>query len=262
MSRRRQPKWPARLAVQLAVWGLAATMLVPFAWMLSTALKTDAEAVQPVAWTTLLPTAPQWGNFSRAVREANLDRFFANSLIVAVVTTVLAVAHNLLAGYAFAKLRFRGRRILFGMALATMMLPVQVFFVFAYLVTDALHLVDTLRGLIVPFLASGFGVFYMRQAMNAVSDSVLEAGRLDGMGEADLLWHVVVPRVWPALSALAVFTFMNAWNALFWPLVVSDSEASKTVPLALADLSAGLYVQSYPVQMAAATILVVPVVLV
>lgn len=257
-----QPPLALRVLVHAVVWLVALTMLAPFIWMVLTSLKTEPESLQPTTWRALLPRSPQWGNYVRAVREAELGRFYANSLVVAAATTLLAVAHNLLAGYAFCKLRFAGRRILFGLTLATMMLPIQVFFIFAYLIAAQLGYVDNLQALIVPFLASGFGVFYMRQAVSAVPDSLLEAGRLDGMRELDLLWSIVRPIVWPAVTALAIFSFMNSWNAFFWPLIAVDSVQHKTLPLAIADLSAGMYVQSWPVQMAAATVLVLPLVLV
>ena len=121
---------------------------------------------------------------------------------------------------------------------------------------------DNIQALVVPFLASGFGVFYMRQAMEAVPDSLIEAARIDGMREFDTFWYVARPIVWPALVSLGVFTFVFSWNNFFWPLIVVDSERSKTLPLAIADLSAGQYVDSWPVQMAAGTILIVPLIVV
>jgi len=235
-------------------------MLVPFAWMVITSLKTPAEANARVSLGTLLPDRPVFENYAAAVTDANLDRFYLNSLVVAVVTTVLAVAHNALAGYAFAKLRFRGKRVGFALTLATMMLPAQCFFIFAVIFASRLDLYDNLQAMIVPFLASGFGVFYMRQAITSVPDSIIEAGRIDGMRELDLFWAVVRPLTWPAISALAIFTFVNSWNNFFWPLVVIDSERFKTLPLAVAELQSGLYVQSYPVVMAATTLLVLPLI--
>src|SRR6185436_878703 len=191
-----------------------------------------------------------------AVESARLDRFYVNSLIAALITTLLAGAHNALAGFAFAKLRFAGKRIMYGLVLATMMLPVQVSFIFAYLIAGRLGMVNNVQSLVVPFLASGFGIFYMRQAVESVPDALLEAGRLDGMSDADLLWLLVRPTVWPAISALAVLTFVGSWNSFFWPLIVIDSLDHKTLPLAVADLSGGQYIQSWPIRMAAATLLV------
>lgn len=264
MSALRRPSAAARAAVHAVVYVLAATMLLPFVWMVATSLKTDAEALG--SSVSLLPRGPvsqwRWESYPEAVRSARLDRFYLNSIVVAGVTTVLAVANNALAGFAFAKLRFRGKRTLFGMALATMMLPIQVFFIFAYIVAGWLGFVDNVQALVVPFLASGFGIYYMRQATSTVPDSLLEAGRMDGMTDMELFWHIVRPTVWPAIGALGIFTFVASWNSFFWPLIVCDSDASKTLPIAIAELASGRYVQSWPVRMAAATILTVPLIVV
>jgi len=248
-----------RVAVHALVYAGAALILVPFAWMILTSLKTDTEALDP---SRILPRVPQWRNFAKAVESARLDRFYVNSLIAAVLTTVLAGAHNALAGFAFAKLRFAGKRVLYDLVLATMMLPVQVSFIFAYLIAGRLGLVNNVQSLVVPFLASGFGIFYMKQAIESVPDSLLEAGRLDGMTDLDLLWLLVRPTIWPAISALAIFTFVGSWNSFFWPLIVIDALDHKTLPLAVADLSGGQYIQSWPVRMAAATLLVAPLIVV
>lgn len=258
----RRPHLAFRWAVHAAIYAAAATMLVPFLWMVLTSLKTDPESAQVPTLTNLLPRIPQWSNYAEAVRAADLERYYLNSVIVAVVTTVLAVFHNALAGYAFAKMRFAGKRILFGLTLATMLLPLQCFFIFAYLICRMLGFMDNLQSLIVPFLASGFGVFYMRQAISTVPDSLLEAGRMDGMGDFDLFWVIARPIAWPAITALAIFSFMNSWNSFFWPLIAVDSLDKKTLPLAVADLASGLYIQSWPVTMAAATILILPLIVI
>ncbi|XAL98030.1 carbohydrate ABC transporter permease [Phycisphaeraceae bacterium D3-23] len=257
-----KPRLATRLMVHAVVYAAALTMLLPFLWMVLTSLKTADQATQSPTLGTLLPSDPQWGNYAEAMRSAGLMQFYKMSLGVAVVTTVLAVAHNALAGYAFAKLRFAGKRILFVATLATMMLPAQVFFLFAYVICSRLGYIDDFRGLVVPFLASGFGVFYMRQAVAAVPDALLEAARLDGMADTEIFWVIIRPIIWPAISALAIFTFMNSWNSFFWPLVIIDSNENKTLPLAIAELAAGKYVQSWPIIMAAATILVMPLIVV
>ncbi|MFO0827338.1 MAG: carbohydrate ABC transporter permease [Phycisphaerales bacterium] len=262
MNGRDAPSLAVRIAVHAMVWAVALSMLAPFAWSVATSLKTDAEATRAPTLATLLPSSPQWGNYVRAMRDAELGRFFLNSVIVAVVTTVLAVAHNALAGYAFAKLRFRGADLLFGIALATMMLPTTVSFLFAYLVCERLGYVDNLQALIVPFLASGFGIFYMRQVIRAVPDSLLDAARIDGLRDLEIFWVIVRPAAWQGIAALAILSFINSWNSFFWPLVAIDSPRHKTLPLAIADLSAGLYVQSWPVQTAAATIMVAPLIVI
>jgi multiple sugar transport system permease protein len=250
-----------RLVAHIVVYAVAFTMIIPFLWMIITSLKTKEEALS--SSVTLLPRgAWQWSHYVEAVQSANLDRFYLNSVVVAVVTTVLAVAHNALAGFAFSKLRFHGKRILFGLTLATMMLPLQVYFIFAYIIAGRLGFVDNLQALIVPFLASGFGIFYMRQAVASVPDSLIEAGRIDGMSDMDLFWNLVRPTIWPAVSALAIFSFINSWNSFFWPLIVADSDETKTLPLAVAELASGRYVTSWPVRMAAGVILTLPLIVV
>lgn len=264
MSTRHRPALALVIGVHALVYGAAATMVLPFVWMVATSLKTDAQALDRDI-SLLPPGSPggwAWSNYPEAVRSAALGRFYVTSIVVAAVTTVLAVLHNALAGFAFAKLRFRGKGALFWLTLATMMLPLQVYFIFAYLISARLGFVDDLQALIVPFLASGFGIYYMRQAISAVPDSLIEAGRLDGMGDFELFWTVVRPSVWPALAALGIFTFVNSWNSFFWPLIVVDSTALKTLPLAVSELAAGRYVQSWPVRMAAATILTAPLIIV
>ena len=253
-----------RAAVHVLVYAGAVSMLVPVLWMMTSSLKTHAESLSGAP--TLLPAGPptqwQWSNYAEAWRIAEFGRFYANSVIVAVTVTVLSVAHNALGGFAFAKLRFRGRRVSFALMMATMLLPFQVYFIFLYVMCGWLGYTDRLQALIVPFLASAFGVFYMLQSIRSVPDSLLEAARIDGMSDFQAFWHVVVPLVRPALAALAIFTFMSSWNNFFWPLIVIDSTDRFTLPLAVSRLTTDYFTPSAPVRMAAATLLVVPTVIV
>jgi len=264
MTRRDAPHPLVRAAVHVVVYAAALTMLLPFAWMVSTALKTRTEAIAEIP--RLLPSGwPwewRWHNFVEAWRVAELDRYYLNSIFVSVVLTVVAVAHNALAGFAFGKLRFAGKRVTFALLMGTMMLPYQVYFIFAYVLCNWLGFIDNLQSLIVPFLASAFGIFYMRQAVASVPDALLDAGRIDGLTNFELFWHIVVPSIRPAVAALCIFTFMFAWNNFFWPLIVVDTTEHSTLPLAVQALSAGLYVDSWPVQMAAATIITLPILVV
>lgn len=256
----RTPHPALRLLAHGVVFAVAATMVLPFAWMLLTSVKAADEAM--TGGVSILPRSWRFDNYAEAVRSASLDRYYVNSIVVAVLTTVLAGFYNAAAGYAFAKLRFTGRTLLFRLTLATMMLPVQVSFLFAYQIAARLGFIDNVQALVIPFLASGFGIYYMRQAVAEVPDSLLEAGRLDGMGELDLFWTLVRPSVWPAAAALGIFSFVNSWNNFFWALVVIDTDANKTLPLAVAELASGQYVQSWPVRMAAATIITLPLLIV
>lgn len=265
----RAPSIVTRLAAHALVYVVAASMLLPFLWMVSTALKTDLQALPREAAgesvTFLPPGWPwewRWGNFADAARAVSLWDFYQNSLVAAALTTLVAGVHNALAGFALAKFRFKGERAVFWLVMSTMMLPVQVSFIFAYIAAGRLGMVDNIQALVVPFAVSGFGIYSMRQAIATVPDSLLEAGRLDGMSDLELFWHVVRPIAWPTIAALGIFTFVASWNSFFWPLVVVDSVHSKTLPLAVAELSAGRYVQSWPVRMAAMTILTLPLIVV
>ncbi|USN98668.1 MAG: carbohydrate ABC transporter permease [Phycisphaeraceae bacterium] len=259
-----RPPFAVRLASHIVVYTVAATMLIPFLWMVLTSLKTSGEANTPPSLSNLLPATPQWSNYATAWNvggHVSLLDFYINSFMVAAITTVLAVAHNALAGFAFSKMRFRGKAPLFWATLLTMMLPAQVFFIFAYVLCSWIGYIDNIQALVVPFLASGFGVFYMRQAVTAVPDDLIDAGRVDGMHSFDIFWTIVRPIVWPGITALAIFTFMNSWNSFFWPLLVVDSMKMKTLPLAVADLASAAYFTDYPTTMAAATLLVLPLVI-
>jgi len=250
--------------VHAVIYAAALSMILPLVWVILTSLKTQPESLS--ATPTLLPAGGplqwQWGNYAEAWRMAGFDRFYGNSLLVAAVVTIVSVAHNALAGFAFAKLRFRGHRATFALTMATMLLPYQVYFVFAYVFCGWLGYVDHLQALIVPFLASAFGIFYMRQSIESVPRSLLEAGRIDGMTDFEAFRHIVVPMVRPALAALAIFTFMGSWNNFFWPLIVIDSTDNFTLPLAVNRLTSDYFTPSPPVRMAAATILILPTVIV
>lgn len=263
----RHPGAMIRMFVHLVVYILAATMIVPFAWMVLTSLKTRTEALGEMGadgtlQVHILPETLQWSNYREAWAQAQLGDFYVNSLVVAIVVTILSGVHNALAGFAFAKLRFAGRRLVFATILGTMMLPFQVYFIFAYLICGWLGYHDSLQALIVPFLASAFGIFYMRQSIERVPDDLLDAGRIDGLTNLELFLDIVLPSIRPAVAALAIFTFMATWNSFFWPLIVIDSNEHFTLPLAVAALAGQYYTDSWPVQMAAATLITLPVVIV
>lgn len=263
-GRHLQPGALSRWSIHLALYTLALTMLLPFAWMISTSLKTRGEAINPSP--TLLPAgAPwdwQWENYAQAWETASLGRYYLNSLLVALIVTLLAGTHDALAGYALAKMRFAGRRAALSLMLLVMMLPAQVSFIFAYVICGWIGYVDNYQALIVPFLASAFGIFYMRQAISTVPDDLLDAGRLDGLRDFEIFLHLIVPSIRPALAALAIFTFIGSWNSFFWPLIVIDSNDLATLPLAVAAFSSQYYTDSWPVQMAAATIITLPLIVV
>lgn len=249
-----------RLAIWLLVVGGAISMLIPFLWMISTSLKTDdnAFAFPP----QLLPWPPKWENYPAALKVAPFGRFFLNSLFISVTVTVTSLLLNSLAAYGFAKFNFKGRNTLFMVLLASMMIPGQVTMIPGFLLLKNLGWLDTYAGLIVPGIAGAFGIFFLRQYMLTLPDELFDAARVDGATEMGIFWRIVLPLAKPALATLAIFTFMGSWNDFLGPLIVVKSEEMRTLPLAVSALSAGHYVMSWPLLMAGACFVILPVIVV
>lgn len=250
----------ARSAIWIVVMAGGLMMVVPFLWMVVTSLKTDAEALAypPRFW----PSSPQWGNYAEAWNIAPFGRFFFNSAVISITVTIGSLLINSLAAFAFAKYPFRGRNVLFIGLLSTMMIPGQVTMIPSFLLLKQLGWLDTYTGLIVPGLAGAFGIFFLRQAMLTIPDEYLDAARIDGASELSIFRRVALPLVKPAVATLGVFTFLGAWNDFLGPLIVVKSEEMKTLPLAISALSAGHYVMSWPLLMAGATFVILPVLIV
>ena len=209
----------------------------------------------------LLPGRNLLTNIGRAFGTVPMTRALINSFLVAGTITVSVVFFATLAGFAFAKLRFRGSRALLLMIIATMMVPTQIGIVPLYLLMAKFRLVGTLPAVIVPSMVSGFGVFFMTQYLRtAVPTTLIEAARADGCSTAKILWHVVRPAARPAAAVLATLTFMSAWNDFFWPLVALNPD-DPTVQVALSALAGG-YVSDVSLTLTGATIATVPLLLV
>ncbi len=255
---------PTTLAFRVLVYCIVAffalTMIVPFVWMLTTSLKTDRQVFSwPPVWIPR-PFVPD--NYVQAWKGANFGRYFANSLIVSITVTVTSLFLNSMAGFGFAKYRFPGRDALFVYLLATMMIPIYATMVPIFLLLKQLGWVDSYAGLIVPFLATGFGVFMMRQFFQGIPDDLIHAARIDGCSELRLFLQIVLPLSKPPFATLGIFTFMGSWNNFVWPLIVIKSDHMRTVPLAISELARGLYVMSWPVLMAGASLAITPVLIV
>lgn len=254
--------WAVRLA-RVAIWTVivlgALGMLVPFLWMVATSLRTDQEAF---AVPPKLITTPQWHNWRDAWGVAPFGRFFFNSAFVSVCITAGSLTFNSLAAYGFAKFDFKGRNLLFMALLGTLMIPYQVTMIPSFLLLKSLAWLDRYPGLIVPGLASAFGIFFLRQSMLTIPDDYLDAARLDGASEYAIFGRIALPLVKPAVATLAVFTFLGAWNDFLGPLIVVKSDEMRTLPLAISALSAGHYVASWPILMAGASFVVIPVLIV
>ncbi len=250
---------PGHLALYVALAIVAALMLLPFAYMLSTTLKTRNEVfTRPITW---IPADPQWSNYTEALSQYAIDRYFMNSLIVAVSVTILNLVTCSLAGYSFAKFSYRGRDILFGIVLATMMIPLASMIIPLFMVVKAFGWVDTYWGLIIPAGTSAFGIFLMRQQMSAIPDDMLDAARLDGASEPRIFASIVLPNTRTALSSLAIFIFMWNWDSVLWPLLVATGDRYRTLPLGVA-LFESSYGTNYPQLMVVSFLAMIPVLLV
>jgi multiple sugar transport system permease protein len=240
------------------ILGLLA-MIGPFLWMLLGSLKTQRELLQiPPTW---LPENPTTANYTRLFDRLDFPRYFWNSTLIAVGITLCNLVFCSMMGYALAKLRFFGRDKLFLLVLGTLLVPGSVTLVPLFVLMSKLNLVDNLLAVILPAAAGPVGVFLMRQFMLGIPDELLEAGRVDGASEFFLFRRVVIPLSAPALAALAILTFLPAWNSLLWPLVVLTSEGHFTLPVALAIFARGQFAADYGLLMAGSVVLVVPVVL-
>jgi multiple sugar transport system permease protein len=248
----------AALAVNLALALAAAVTLFPLAWMLSVSLMAPGEAsTYP---PPLVPHAATLANYRLLLAEHGLVRQAANSLLISLLATGLSLAFNLTAGYAFAKLRFGGRERVFRLLLGALIIPAQVAMMPLFLMLKELRLVNSYAGALVPWLASVFGIFLVRQYARTLPDEMLEAARIDGAGELRIFVSVVLPTLKPIIVTLAVLTFLGAWNDFMWPLIVLTEHEVQTLPVALAALSRE-HVQDAELMMAGAVITVLPVLL-
>jgi ABC-type glycerol-3-phosphate transport system permease component len=245
-----------RVLLYTALIAGAVLILLPFAYMLSTSLKSLNEVFStPVQW---IPEELKWENFSTPLREHPIDTYFKNSLIVAVSVTFLNLLTCSLAGYSFAKFHYPGRDLMFFVVLATLMIPLASMIIPLFMVVKSLGWVDTYWGLILPAGTSAFGIFLMRQHMKTIPDDLLEAARLDGSSEIRTFLSIVLPMSKTALSSLAIFIFMWNWDSFFWPLLVTTDAEHRTLPLGIA-LFESSYGTNYPQLMAVALLAMLPV---
>ncbi len=250
---------------RLAVWlvngllaALAASTLFPLLWMLSASLM--APGASTSLPTPILPPSPTLANYRTLFGGTGMGRYLINSLLIATLASAVSVTFNLTAGYAFAKLRFRGRDALFRVLLGALVIPGQVAMLPLFLMLKPLGLINTYGGAIVPAMASVFGIFLVRQFARGIPDELLEAARVDGAGEMRVFATVVVPLLKPIVATLAVFSFLGSWNDFMWPLIVLTDDSLHTLPVALAGLSRE-HVQDNELMMAGSVVTVMPVLL-
>jgi multiple sugar transport system permease protein len=248
-----------RLLVYAILVLLAIAALMPLYWMFTTSLKGQvAYLAQP---PEMFPADPTFENFQQLFSNPNMVRWIGNSLFVALSVTGLNLVFASLAGYAFAKLTFPGRRWLFWLYLATMMVPFQVTMFALFKLMADIGWVNSFQALIVPAAALPYNVFLMRQFMQSLPNEILDAGRIDGCGEVALVRRVVLPMSTNGLAVVGIFTFITTWNNFLWPLLMLNTEEMRTLPIALASFQSRNETD-YGLLMAGGVIMAIPMFLI
>lgn len=247
-----------RIAGQATMMLAALVMLAPVVWMFSTSLKPES---------TILDANPKWipdpftlAHFYRLFTQAQdfpVLRWLANSVFVASTVTVLVLIVTSMAAYAFSRLQFRGREVLFIVVIATMMIPSQVNLIPVFLIVQKLHWFDSYFGLIVPGIAGAFGVFLLRQFFLTIPVELEEAAYVDGAGLFTIYWSIILPLAKPAMATLAIFTFIGAWNDFVWPMIVTSDISMRTLPVGIM-IFQGRYTTEYGATMATAAVCSIP----
>lgn len=220
-----------RLPIYLVLLTGAALSVAPFLFMIIASTHTTSALFSTPL--PILPGAELWTNLQRLQAETNFGQVMLNSLFVAVIYTVFSAGVSAMCGYGLAKFTFRGRGLVLGAVLLTMMIPMQVLLVPLFQMMASLGWVDSYQALILPFLANAFGIFLMRQAFLDFPDSLIESARIDGATEMSTFYRIVLPVARPQLAALIIYTFISQWNSFIWPLLMLNSEDKYTLPLAL-----------------------------
>ena len=249
----------ARVVVNGVLLGAAVVTIAPLVWMLSVSLMSPGEAT--AFPPPLVPGQPTLANYRELFTHAGMGRYLVNSVVLTIGVTLVSLSFNVAAGYAFAKLPFRGRDRIFKSLLAALVIPGQVAMVPLFLLLKQMGLVNSYGGVIVPAMASIFGIFMVRQYALSIPDSVLEAARIDGASELRIFRSIIVPVLKPIIVTLAVFTSLGTWNDFMWPLIVLNDSDLYTLPVALASLSRE-HVQDNELMMAGSVLTTLPVLLV
>jgi multiple sugar transport system permease protein len=241
-------------------------LIFPFVWLLITSLETSGEALHfpPI----LTPHVLRFANYPDALKAAPFGRFFVNSTVVAVTTVLANLVLCSLAGYAFARLRFLGRGLLFVVIMATLMVPFQVTMIPQFIITKWLGVhvlaqvgIDHIGALILPNAATAFGIFFLRQFFKTLPVEYEESARVDGASRLKVLWRIVLPLSLPALATLAALTFLDSWNNFLWPLIAVTSTNQMTLPLGLATFQ-GAHQTEWPLLMAGNVMSLAPMLLI
>lgn len=233
---------------------LGILMIFPFVWMLATSFKQGADVYN----LNLFPKNPSFKNYIRLLENSTFPRWFFNSMLVGFIVTLSVLFFDSLVGFTLSKYKFRGKKVVFLLILSTMMIPTEMLVIPWYIMSNNLNWIDSYWGVLFPGLMSGFGTFLMRQFFEGVPDDLLDAGRIDGLSEFFIWWKLAMPLVKPALSALAIFTFIGNWNAFLWPLIVVNKIQLYTLPIGLSFFN-GEYQTQWEMVMTGAALSTIPV---
>ncbi|MFB5759215.1 carbohydrate ABC transporter permease [Paenibacillus medicaginis] len=246
-----------KIAAHAVLLAGAITMILPFLWSVSTSLKNISEVF--VFPPTLFGESIQWENYLRISDRFPFMTYLLNSVKITVIAVVAQLITSSMAGYVFARLKFRHRELLFGLYLATMMIPAQVTLIPNFIIMRFYNLVDTHWALILPALVSAFGTFLLRQFFLTIPASLEDAAKIDGCTPFGVYWRIFIPLSKPAMATLGVFVFMGMWNDFLSPLVYINSQEMMTLPLGLASMQ-GMYSTDWPVLMAGTVITIIPLI--
>jgi len=237
---------------------VAIIALFPLYWMITTALTPSEAAIQVPP--TLIPNEPTLDNFVRLFEQAPVVLWAMNSLIIAVAIMIGHVIFDSMAGYAFAKKRFRGKNLLFVLIVGSLMIPVHVTLVPRFILVSEIGLVNNPLGVILPSIADVFGIFLMRQFISSLPSELEDAARVDGASEWQVFWRIVMPLSRPAVATVAIFSFVGAWNAFLWPLIVLSRRELLTLPVGVATLQQE-FTQNIGMVMAGAAVGAIPMII-
>jgi ABC-type glycerol-3-phosphate transport system permease component len=246
-----------RAAAYTTLLAVTIVMAAPLLWMVTTALKPESQIFHyPIEW---IPHTPTLGNFANVLSNYPIGRWFANSMIVAVLTTAISLPLYSLGAYPLARLTFPGKKVVFLVILATMLMPAEGTMVPLFLGLSRLRVSDSYFSLVMPVAANAFGLYLLTQFFQTIPSELRDAAVMDGATDFGILWRIILPLSRPALTTVAIYTFMASWNNFVWPFVVTNSDATRTLPAGLAALIGGVDVGTrFGISMASALMATLP----
>ena len=240
---------------------MAFIMLVPFAWMILTAVKTNQEAISVDPFYIFPHSGWHWENFAEVWRSYNFLVLYKNTLLMILFRVVCACLTATMAGYAFGRLRFPGKNVMFALVLIQMMIPSQIFIIPQYLMVSNLHLLDTTAGLVFPGIVTAFGTYLLKTSYQGLPKDLEEAAAIDGCNIGQRFLFILMPLTRSAMISLGIFTALFAFKDLMWPMIVCTSASTTTLSAGLAKMQ-GQYGSNYPTMMASAVLAVIPMIVI